>query len=758
MTTARDIRLSVIGEVRQYQAEMAKIPGITQREAARASALFARESTKAQAESAKAAIKAAGQAGSAWRDVGTLIGSSLSADAIKGAARGVYDFVGATMEARTEIIAFSKATSIGTDTLAGLQVAADRGGVSFEEIVGGVEDFGERLFDFSQGAGGAKEALELLGFTTEEIEGRMGDVDGVFRDVVDRMSRMEDGALKNTVAQQLFSDAGNRLNAVFADSTLEDHIALAERYGTVLDEDAIAATEEWNRAIADFSGVMAGATSDLVDFLDLGGWLKDFTLGFVFLKEFGEAAFNVLIRRAGEFGDVFGLLFEGRFREAERAMSRFLDTGDDAFTEAKNTAMEAARAFFDTTQAIDEGGDAAERQTHKVGQLSKTTEDAQKKAAAAAREHAKALREQEQAMQRILSANDRIRSVALDATSEALSAEEEIQRAYDERIDTILDAVEAGGSLDDANQAFYEAEQRRIRDLSNLDFQRVQDKIALERHLTETMREAEELRREAIRETQDAWIRVGQMSSQAIGMVLRAAEDSAMRETQTYRDNLNDQYAARQELQDQLAEADSAQEAAQIELQAAGLQRVIDSNEAVLEAERKKIGTLFAARQGLEAAGAIVSGAAGAAAALAPPPLGLGPVLGPALAVATISLAAIQATTIMSQPPPQFDAGFVAAGHTQGPDNYMAMLRDDESVMNQGARDNALGGAAGARALNETSGAMGGRGPTVVALQVGMRQLGRAVVDELSAGRELSQTMRRMTGRRAGVRPVYRVR
>ena len=62
---SKEIRLSVIAETRKYQAEMAKIPGVTEKQAARAAIKFEREMSKAQAKAAAQAAKAAKKSGSA---------------------------------------------------------------------------------------------------------------------------------------------------------------------------------------------------------------------------------------------------------------------------------------------------------------------------------------------------------------------------------------------------------------------------------------------------------------------------------------------------------------------------------------------------------------------------------------------------------------------------------------------------------------------------------------------------------------------
>lgn len=754
-TVARDIRLSVIGETKKYQAAMAEIPGVTQKQAAAAAVRFEREMSKAQAEAAKLAMQAARESAEAWKEVGDTLKSALGAAALYEAGKSVLEFAGGVFEARTELLNFEKATSLSTDTLAALQAASERNGVNFEEIIGSVEDFGERLFDFSNGAGGAKEAFELLGFTADEAKKRYTDIDGVFKDVIDRMSRMEDGALRVTVAQQLFSDGGNRLNAIFGDNTLDDYVALAEQYGLVLDQSAVAQTEAWNAAMADLHGTMRLATVELVDFLGLDARVRDFTAGLIFIREVGAATFDAIIERAGALGDIFAHLFEGEYRKAADATAEFAAGAFTTWAGIGDRALDAVADFQAVSGAIEGSLGAVDRQSHKVGQLSDVLKKQQQDAAKAAREHAAALREQEQQLQKVATAGEKLADISLDATSDILSGEEEIQRAYDARIEAILEAALVGGNLDAANAAAQEAEARRIRDLATLETERYFERLALEQDLTAKLQEAEELRREAVLETGRIADKVYGNLSGAVGELLSISERAAADEARAVQGSLDQQLTQREQLAASLEEAATVAEAAEIQRQIDRLDREIATNKVLLDAERDKINRQFEVRQGLEASGALISGFAGAAAALAPPPIGAGPILGPILAASTIALAGAQAAAIAAESPPQFDAGF--APFTAGPDNYLATLRQGEGVTNQAATD-ALGGPAAVRRMNETSGAMGGRGPTVIPLVIGGRELGRAVVDELATGRELTQTVRRWTDRRAGVRPVYRVR
>lgn len=82
MTVSRDIRLSVIAEVKEFAKEMATIPKITQKQVAAAARILSGELSKAERKAAGEAVSAAKQAASAWSDSFKAFGASgITADA-----------------------------------------------------------------------------------------------------------------------------------------------------------------------------------------------------------------------------------------------------------------------------------------------------------------------------------------------------------------------------------------------------------------------------------------------------------------------------------------------------------------------------------------------------------------------------------------------------------------------------------------------------------------------------------------------------
>ncbi len=782
MTVERDIKLNVITEIREFQKEFAKIPGFTQKTAATAAKQFikeqqkaqrevakiardtsaaaakqfVREQRKAQREAAKAAKQAADDSAKAWEDVGTLILGSLSADAIKGAALAVFDFASEVNALRTEQINLAAATGISTETFAGLEIAAKRSGVRVEEILGGFEDFGEVLFDFENGGGRAKEALELLDIQAKKTDGSFRNTDEVLREVLSGMVGVEDQAQRNAIAQQLFGDAGNRLNAVLGDGTLEDYIELAEQFGTVVDDDAAEATREWNRAIADFSSLITGAATDLTDFLLVAQGIRNLTVSLIFLRAGAAATFDDLSERAVQLGDVISNVVAGDFDAAATGIVDNLTTMDNSLIGIGLTAVREAAEFANLRKEIEKGGDADDERADGLGRLSDEMDKAAKAAAKLAKEEAKRGKEFVSELGKIAKAQDDLAGIVRSAGDDQLTAFDKVAQARADQIAQIEELERVTGQTLATEIARDEVNARATRD-------RIEADNAAFLAVSEASIEFDELDAELKQEQLDRINRNREASLQAVQMLGDAAGDLLSIQIANTEAagaaaaaSLTEQQALREELLAQLEAAETIQEERRIQNDLDAVDRTIAKNEAILASEQGQIKKLFGARKTLEIISTIISGASAGVAALAPPPIGLGPVAGIPLAVAVAATTGAQIAVIASQQAPQFHSGF--PGFSGGPDEFQATLRAGESVNNQRATD-ALGGRQAVDDMNNTGAVPTGgvASGSVDRSRLG-RLLGQIMVDEMGAGRELTRDMNRRTQRRAGVRPVYAVR
>lgn len=159
---------------------------------------------------------------------------------------------------------------------------------------------------------------------------------------------------------------------------------------------------------------------------------------------------------------------------------------------------------------------------------------------------------------------------------------------------------------------------------------------------------------------------------------------------------------------------------------------------------RSEMAKAFRARQALEISNAIISGASATIAALAPPPIGPGPLLGPLMAGMIAATTAIQVATISQQKPSFHQGGIVG-----GDGDQMITAQGGEVVLNRNAVAE-LGGTSAANSLN-SGGAAGG--VVVVQMTYRNKMFDQLVVDNLAKGGPLKKALGRATrrGRRGRV-------
>tara|TARA_R100000655_G_scaffold64267_1_gene102788 strand:+ start:2059 stop:4512 length:2454 start_codon:yes stop_codon:yes gene_type:complete len=159
---------------------------------------------------------------------------------------------------------------------------------------------------------------------------------------------------------------------------------------------------------------------------------------------------------------------------------------------------------------------------------------------------------------------------------------------------------------------------------------------------------------------------------------------------------------------------------------------------------RQALEASFKKRKQLEVANALVSGAGAVVAAIAPPPVGLGPVAGAFLATAIAATTAAQIATIQNQNP-KFHSGGIVGGDGDQP----ITAQGGEVVLSRDAVAQ-LGGPDAANSLND--GGMPG-GTTVIQMTYKQKVFDQVVIDNLAKGGPLKNALNTATrrGRRGRV-------
>jgi hypothetical protein len=649
--------------------------------------------------------------------------------------------------------------------MAGLQFAAERAGVDVDTVLGSMEDFGEVLFDFANGGGRAAEALELMDVEVQNADGSFRNTDEVLREVLGKMVAVEDTAKRNAIAQQLFGDAGNRLNAILGDAPLEQYIANAETLGLVLDNEAIA------RATA----------------LDIEKQIRNFTTGFVFAKEFvkgfsseARAAFDQELElkiqeiQAEDIFDADGIAdVEKAASQMERAgklmQLQFKAKTANAFEFAAIKASAATFEFLKQRQALAAADKATADTSKSIGDLA----DQQERQAKA---NAEAARASEANAKTQAAAADKLAAITDKAAEDQLDAAGKLRRAYQAEIEQI-EAVRA--SLDElerkgvdvsaerlaADQAFTETGKRLARDLKQARL----DAIAEEQAAKDEAAQADRERSDAADAEDKARLEMIMADRQAAALgfaettfgaldaiAARQAENAAAALSQAKADieTLKDERAS---LTQQLLDEENKIEAARIRARLAELDAEISAAKIARRSRRRSAKQAFAAQKAIAISEAVFNAAVATLKAYAmygppPSPPGIG------AAAAAVAAGTLQAALIAAEKPPQFHTGIdnllgPTAAFTGGPDERLARLTTGEAVLNARAADSI--GRETVSQLNRTGGA--GGGSPVFSISFEGRTMDSMIARTLGRGGRARSDIAKLTRTRpVGQIPIFR--
>ena len=792
MAITKNIRLSILADVSDYQKRMALIPGITEKQAGAAARKMERELVKAQIDSAKAARKAAADSSKAWGGVGSIIAGTLSADAIKGFASATAGMVANVFEARNEILQLSRTTGIATGTLAALSVGADKLGLDSGQITDSFRDFGEVLFDFaaSGGTGGrAAEALKALKIeTTDLTTGALRPADVVLREVLDKLPRMANATERAALAQQLFGDAGLDLIAILERQDLASLEADAERYGRTLDAEAIRNTEVWNASLAALTGTIGGFVAAWADFFMIADVLKLLTTGLVVFGSVAQTALDdtaeriALVRQATEAwasGDDDALrVIQNRFielaDESGSAFQRALDDGARFAREAEGLGKgveatikteflaEAARK-----KAAKEAADETRKRAAVEAKAASAREKASRAAAKAESDRAKeAIKARKEAEASIVSLNRLFAETASDTVTEERKIVAELQK----RKDAIAEIEAVLGSSEATAEARRQAELRGLRDVVALSRERSRSEEDAAAEIQEMRQAAHEAELGRLAEEKQA--RADGLALQLAGLeqaastslefagvvAARRVRDAATELAE--QDQVIEGLAQRRaELEQAISESTSKRQRQALRGELRGIKRQERAEGAAREQAASRSLKAWRGQQQAAAAQAAFQGGVAAIKAFAlfgPPPSPPGI----AAAAAAVALTAAQISMIASEKPPQFHTGFSGQGatfpsFTAGPDERAVIVRSTEPVLNQRAGDEL--GRENIAELNRTGTLpAGGGGGGIMELNFERRQIGAMVGGTVRAGGRLRTLLARVGGAGpAGRRPVF---
>lgn len=212
---------------------------------------------------------------------GTVAAGMLAAGVLAAGA-AVLKFTQHMADTQNELSDMSARTGVSTKTLAGLKLAAEGSGQSLEQVSKALKPLVLRMGQVTQGSKTAIDGFKAVGVEVVDAEGKLRSADDVLVEVTKSLAAMDDPTERAAAAALAFGSAGTKLVQALGDADLGTFIDAAERFGMDTGPEAAKAADDWQRAMASLKMVTQAFSGDLLRFST--GILKDFTLGFVYIK------------------------------------------------------------------------------------------------------------------------------------------------------------------------------------------------------------------------------------------------------------------------------------------------------------------------------------------------------------------------------------------------------------------------------------------------------------------------------------------
>lgn len=239
---------------------------------------------------------AANRVGRQFGEVNRQIGRTArnAGIAIGAASAAAFGLASSTAAAGDEFAKQSRALGFNVEAYQELQYAAERSGVSAETFNSSMTAFTKRLGEAAEGSGPAKDALEQLGLSAEELVELEPDV--ALAKVADAMRGVDDPARKAALAADLFSRSGIRMTNMLNEGSngIEALRNRARELGLVLSEDATTDSENFQDSLLNAQSALLGVKNVIgSELIPVVGQMMDGFTEFVVtnqpqIKEFAE--------------------------------------------------------------------------------------------------------------------------------------------------------------------------------------------------------------------------------------------------------------------------------------------------------------------------------------------------------------------------------------------------------------------------------------------------------------------------------------
>jgi hypothetical protein len=224
---------------------------------------------------------------------GGMAAAGVFAAGILAAGAAVLKLSQTMADTQNQLSDMAARTGVNTKTLAGLKLAAEGSGQSLDQVAKALKPLVLRMGQVTQGSKTAIDGFKAVGVEVVDASGKLRSADDVLVEVTKSLATMEDPTERAAAAALAFGSAGTKLVQALGDKDLGVFIDAAERFGMDVGPAAAKAADDWQRATANLSLVTEVFSADLLNLST--GVLKDFTLGFVYIKTLFESLSTITL-------------------------------------------------------------------------------------------------------------------------------------------------------------------------------------------------------------------------------------------------------------------------------------------------------------------------------------------------------------------------------------------------------------------------------------------------------------------------------
>tara|TARA_R100000664_G_C2760064_1_gene150712 strand:- start:12512 stop:14734 length:2223 start_codon:yes stop_codon:yes gene_type:complete len=710
----KSISISYTADTKNLEKALKRIPGITEKEAKKAAGDLDNNFRKMERSADRTSKSVKSKMKSMTKGI-TKVGGAVAAVGV-GAVALTQKFADLT----NELVDAETKTGIAVDTLAGLRLAAEGSGQSFSNLEGGLIKFQQSMDQAGKGSKQLASTFEELGVDVKNSNGELRDADSVFNEAIASLGKMENATERNAKAMLLFGrQSGPALIQSGALQNLESMTQLATQFGVSVNENAIGAMGNFQRAMAQFETTSLGVFQNVIgqvagEGFSMVGALDAITEGIVY---FGSIAGDVIFAVGQSFENVIGLamaasealsgnvelakiLVQDLAKESNQAWNNLGNIFDRASTKvddfsrlvaesrAPTEMKDFSTAVNDSTIAVNQLGTAVKQLPEISEELQFDTESWEKLFSISQDIRSDLVTPIDEVTRRFQKTNNQLESIFLNA--EAM-LDEITSKPVSEQTEEDLQAIfRLQQIMAEAEKEQHNNKKRFERDIAAIQLENHQDVL-------KQIEEEAQLRNEKIQDTISKIDEYGNHALNTFTSITTLISDLQQAEIDKIRERTDEQIEAIDRMNK--SGVISSEEAARRRT------RAEERYEKDVQEFRERS---FKANQAGAIADVSFQGAIAATKAIADYGIPAGLIVAGLAAASTTA----QILSIKSQTPPKFDVGgMVGANDPQQPDQVRADLLSGEAVLDR-STVKSLGGEQGVRSLQR-----GNQSPQVIVVQ-----------------------------------------